>query len=65
MTDLMTSTALHLRQRASQYRSQADETRLHGIAEELCALAADYERDAARLEQRLAKAKQAIRFGMN
>lgn len=64
MTDLMTSTARHLRHRASQYRQVAN-ARADGIAEELCALAADYERDAARLESRVAKSKTADRPTLN
>lgn len=62
--ELMTSTALHLRHRASQYR-QVAHARSDGIADELYALAADYERDAARLEARIAKVKDAIRFTLN
>ncbi len=65
MTDLMASTARHLRHRASQYRALADTADSNGIAEELCALAADYERDAARLEARLARANAAVRFDLN
>jgi len=64
MTDLMTSTALHLRDRASRYRTLAATAPSDGMAEELIALAADYEHDASRLEARLAAAKKAMRFGL-
>lgn len=62
MTDLMTSTAQHLRHRASRYRALADDAVSDRIAEKLCELAADYERDAARLEARIAKARDATRI---
>jgi hypothetical protein len=64
MNDPMTSTARRLRHRASQYRHVAN-ARADGIAEELCALAADYERDAARLEARAATSDDAGRFTLN
>jgi hypothetical protein len=50
----MALTAHHLRERAARCRAvAADETALpEGVAEELCALAADYEGDAERLETR-------------
>jgi hypothetical protein len=64
MTDVMTSTALYLRTRASRYRALA-ETLSDGLAEELMALAADYEYDASRLEARLKTARHAVRFGLN
>jgi hypothetical protein len=62
MTDVMTSTALHLRDRASRYREQATTAPSDGLAEELMALADDYEQDALRLEARLALARTATRF---
>jgi len=62
MTDVMTSTALHLRDRASRYRALAETALSDGLAEELIALAADYEQDASRLEARLAAAKKVTRF---
>lgn len=62
MTDVMTSTALHLRDRASRYRALATTAPSYGLAEELIALAADYEHDASRLEARLAAAKTMTRF---
>jgi len=62
MTDVMTSTALHLRDRASRYREQATTAPSDGLAEELIALADDYEQDAVRLEARLALAKKIVRF---
>ena len=65
MTDMMASTARHLRHRASQYRALAGLADSNGIAQELCTLAADYERDATRLEARLAKAKAAVRFDLH
>ena len=65
MTDMMASTAWHLRHRALQYRALAGVADSNGIAQELCAIAADYERDAARLEARLAKARAAVRFDLN
>jgi hypothetical protein len=65
MTDVMTSTALHLRDRASRYRAMATTAPSYGMAEELMALAADYEHDASRLEARLARARRAVRFGLN
>lgn len=63
MTDVMTSTALHLRNRASRYRALAAKARSYGLAEELIALAAEYEHDASRLEARLAGATKMMRFG--
>ena len=62
MTDVMTSTALHLRDRASRYREQATIAPSDGMAEELIALADDYEQDASRLEARLAAVDKAVRF---
>lgn len=64
MTDVMQLTALRLRGRASRCRSLAETAYSTGIAEELCALAADYEYDASRLEARLITAKEAVRFGL-
>ncbi len=64
MTDVMTSTALHLRDRASRYRALATTAPSDRVAEELIALADDYEQDASRLEARLA-AKKTPRFGLN
>ncbi len=64
MTDVMTSTALHLRDRASRYRELATTAPSDRVAEELIALADDYEQDASRLEARLA-AKKKARFGLN
>ena len=65
MTDMMTLTALNLRDRASRYRALAKASRSDGIADELYALAADYDFDATRLEARLTAAKQAVKFGLN
>jgi hypothetical protein len=65
MTDVMTSTALHLRDRASRYRTLATTAPSDGMAEELIALAADYEYDASRLEARLATAKRVVRSSLN
>ena len=65
MTDVMTSTALHLRDRASRYREQATLAPSDGLAEELMALADDYEQDASRLEARLARAKKTTRLELN
>ena len=65
MTDTMTLTALHLRDRASRYRALAATAPSDGMADELNALAADYERDASRLEARMTSAKIATRFGLN
>ena len=65
MTDTMSLTALHLRDRASRYRAMAAAAPSDGMADELNALAADYEHDASRLEARLAATKVATRFGLN
>ena len=53
MTDIRTSTASHLRERAAYYRSLAQKTRSNGLAEELTRMADDYEADARRLTPRI------------
>ena len=58
-------TALNLRHRASRYRALAKAARSDGIADELYALAADYDHDAARLEASVSAAKQAAQFGLS
>lgn len=63
MTDVMQLTALRLRSRASRCRQLAQTAYSDGIAEELCALAEDYEHDASRLEARLVTAREAVQFG--
>jgi hypothetical protein len=51
MNDLILM-ASHLRERAANCRDMAGAIRSAGIAEELCAVAEDYEGDAARLEKK-------------
>ena len=65
MTDVMQLTALRLRSRASRCRQLAETAFSDGIAEELCALAEDYEHDASRLEARLVTAKEAVQYGFS
>jgi thiamine monophosphate kinase len=65
MTDVLTLTALNLRARASRHRAEAATAASDGLADELIALAADYEQDASRLEARLAVAKKVTRFELN
>ncbi len=64
MTDLMMLTALRLRQRAARCRALAATASSDGIADELSALADDYEDDALRLEGRLVSAQETARFGL-
>lgn len=65
MTDLAVITALRLRQRAARCRELADAAVSAGIADELVALAADYEHDATRLERRSISPREAAQFGLN
>ncbi len=53
MTDIRTSTAMHLRERAAFYRSLAQNANSNGLAEELTRMADDYEADARRLSPRI------------
>jgi hypothetical protein len=53
MTDIRTSTALHLRERAAYYRSLARQAHSNGLAQELIRMADDYEADARRLTPRI------------
>lgn len=53
MTDIRTSTALHLRERAAYYRSLAQQAHSNGLAQELIRMADDYEADARRLTPRI------------
>jgi hypothetical protein len=52
MTDIRTSTATHLRERAAYYRSLAEKSDSIGLAGELTRMADDYEADARRLVPR-------------
>jgi hypothetical protein len=52
MTDVRTSTATHLRERAAYYRSLAQKSLSNGLAEELTRMADEYEADARRLVPR-------------
>lgn len=53
MTDIRTSTAMHLRERAAYYRSLAQKAHSDGLAEELTRMADEYEADARRLTPQL------------
>ena len=64
MTDLAVITALRLRERAARCRALAGEAVSEGIADELVAIAAEYEQDALRLERRTVTAHEAARFGL-
>ena len=64
MTDLMMLTALRLRQRAARCRALAATANSDGIADELSALADDYDDDALRLEGRFATARETVRLGL-
>ncbi len=65
MTDLAVITALRLRERAARCRALADDAISDGIADELVAIAMEYEQDASRLERRTATAHEAARFGLS
>lgn len=65
MTDLAVMTALRLRQRAARCRELAHAAMSAGIADELIALAAEYEHDASRLERRSVTPREAAQFGLN
>ena len=64
MTDLTTVTARRLRQRAARCRALAYAAVSEGIAGELTAIAAEYEHDAWRIEQRNVTAREAAQFGL-
>ncbi len=64
MTDLAALTALRLRQRAARCRSLADAAVSEGIADELVAIAMEYENDAQRLERHTVTAWEAAQFGL-
>ncbi len=65
MTDLAMLTALRLRQRAARCRALADTAVSEGIADELSAIAAEYEHDALRLEVHTVTAREAAQFGLS
>ncbi len=52
MTDVRTSTATYLRERAAHYRSLAENADSSGLAGELTRMADEYEADARRLAPR-------------